>query len=220
MNFKFPNENSKKFYTLLCANLKEELALVVSIAKGDAHDRQDIGDKYVKGASALLGLAGSAFPFAAYSAVIVSVCGDIRNAKNKLQKHDFVTSLQRYQFGKQSEVMLNILAREATYFFSPLLNNMIQHSEGYDQNSSKAFELLAKVGAMRVIFYAMTQGIPLEDTQEIVLGLIEGYQGFRGDSLSHSFGGSKWYNAIIGNTKGKFYYCLNNSFLSVLYFIN
>jgi hypothetical protein len=130
MNFRFQDEDNKKFYTLLGANLKEELAFIFQIAKGDAQARQDIGDKYIRGIGSLLGMAGSAFPFGPYAAVIVNLCGDVRKAKNKMDTQDFVSSLQRYQFGKQSEVYLNIIAREATYQFGPLLDNMKKKSVG------------------------------------------------------------------------------------------
>lgn len=174
MNFRFPDEDSKRFYTLLASNLKEELSFIFQIAKGDAQARQDIGDKYIRGASAILAIAGSAFPFGPYAAAVVALCGDVRKAKNKMDTKNFVSSLQRYQFGKQSEVYLNIIAREATYQFGPLLSNMKAKSAGFNNDPAKSFELLAKVGAMRIMFYAMSQGIPLEDSQKIVVGLIEG----------------------------------------------
>jgi hypothetical protein len=51
-----------------------------------------------------------------------------------------------------------------------MLNKSCNFLKGHGNDLTKSFELLAKVGAMRLLFYAMSERIPLEDSQKIVIG--------------------------------------------------
>jgi hypothetical protein len=205
MPFTFDQDLHQRYYKALADAIKLEFNFTKQVASGQVQGRQDVVDKFLKTLNNSLGLVGSApiiGDFISFGVELVNTIGTLIQMKHSRDKdanlRGFAESLTRCDSSKQYEMYINNIAREITYRYGCNLEYLI-YSQGEEGKKLKIIDTLAHVAALRIMFYALCEGISIENCEALVNGLIDGYAGIQGEKLTHLLNKISIFERITGS---------------------
>ena len=163
-------------------------------------------DKFLKSLNTGLGLlkgvpiAGEFIKIGVDIVGAISTCVQMYRSNEKKNKlRGFAESLTRCDSHKQYEMYINNIAREITYRYGVNLVFLIRlHQE--ESNALKIIDTIAHVAALRIMFYALTEGVSIENCEALVNGLVDGYEGLSGTQLTHVLNKITMFERMLGGT--------------------
>ncbi len=158
------------FYNSLLRNLPDEFQFIVDVAYKRVDARASSATKMFADIRAVIGLASPLINLTEYVDIIRKLTESAIEASTSQQKKtkSLATELVA-QTPDRIESSLEVLAREITYRWSPLIMRAT--------NSRNGDELLIKlthIAALRIVEFAIKNGTAVENCELLIQGLIEG----------------------------------------------
>jgi hypothetical protein len=212
MTFKFTEDSHDRYYKALADAIKLEFNFTKQVAAGQVDGRQDVIDKYVKnlnrGLGVLSGLPGVGGFISIASDIVSLITSYVQHQRHSAKEsrlQTFGESLTRCDSNRKYELYINNIAREITYRYGMNITFLLSYFNEDERqiNMNRILDLLSHVAALRIMFYALKENISIENTNGLVNGLIDGYEGWEGNKLSHSLNKITLFQSITGGSGEK-----------------